>query len=445
MSVLTHYLTNRPGHDESDVDGRILFWTGVAVIATQRLALPLGTLGVPVTLAVIFIAAAIQLFRGRWVITAIGLIIFATFVACGAASVVVNGATGASLTSFILVAALWVSAVIAPASLSSTHRSDGGFARGVVAASAVASLLGVVQSAWTASGRLPLDPIGKLPGIFQMAGYRADQPVEFGGTWMKANGMLMLEPSFLSLFAALSLVFLAANVARYPRRTRYLLITLLLCGMLSSVAISGLVVLVAIPFIALRSLRLFFGSVALLAGVVFSGIFTPIGRAFFYRIFVADGSNDARLVRPYFEILPIWLRDHLLVGEGPGAARDLADMLTAGNWESEVTTPTVVKLLFEYGILGTVAFLLMVSYMTASSRLPVGVKLALLIALFVPTDGLTSHVIAPVVIFVLMSKLPVFAVHPAPVGTCNSRPTQSGVRGLPSEAVSGPVSLAQAI
>jgi hypothetical protein len=298
---------------------------------------------------------------------------------------------------------LWLPAVVIGRDPRHAREGARSFATGVVAATALAGALGAIQSSISFFTRSTIDPISLLPPELLIQGYRAIQPVQFGSSWMKATGFIFLEPSFLSLLSAVGLVFVLSGYVRL--RWKGLIVAALVVGMTTSVAISGVIILpvLFIMLIASPKRALYTLMTAAVAVPVINAI--PVTKAFTDRLFYMQGSNDARLVRPYTELLPVWMDGPLAFGFGPGSARELADIITADNWQTEVTTPTAVKVLFEYGLVGAVVLVVLIIAVLARSAAPVPVKAGLAIMLIVPTDGLTSHLLVPCLLFVLLGAV----------------------------------------
>lgn len=378
-----------------------MFWLGVIVVAAQRFGVTFGDFTVPAVSLAVAATTVVMVLRGVWVIGPIRGVIFLFFLAAGMTSLAMSQSAATGASSLIFVALLWLPA-IAVSRPGQVHAASPSFAAGVVVATGTAGLLACVQSGLSFATRSVVDPIGLLPQEVLIQGYRSAQPVSFGSSWMKANGFVFLEPSFLSLISALGLVLVLSGYVSIGRG-RVVLLVALVAGMTTSVAISG-VILLPVLFVMLIATSKRAVSTFLVAAIAIPLITAiPVTKAFTDRLFYMQGSNDARLVRPYTELLPVWADGPIAFGFGPGSARELADAITADNWQTEVTTPTVVKVLFEYGIVGGLVFIALLVVMLGRSSSPISVKVALMVALIVPTDGLTNHVIVPCVALVLLT------------------------------------------
>jgi len=216
---------------------------------------------------------------------------------------------------------------------------------------------------------------------------------------MRANGWFHLEPSFLSLYSSLCIILLARGAVKTKRGLLWALI--LTSGLLSSVAVSGVVLL---PIVVL-SILLLKPHRAVLVMVIIGAAFlllreTAVATAFVDKLFedpfteTGDVSAAARLYRPYLELIPsdFW---GLLLGEGPGGARNHVDAL-----RYEVTTPTLAKLLYEYGLISTLIFVGLVICTLARAEIDSLVAVALGFVLLIPTDGVTHPTIAGLILCV---------------------------------------------
>lgn len=363
---------------------------GVTIVALQRFALPLGgDQAVPVTIVVIVAFLFAMLVSGAAAIRPVAATVFAFFVAYAA---LVTAIFEASIMGMLLVLAIWW-----PICVRTEREWVQQFLRGMLLTTAFGGAFGVVQSVMTAIGLPLIDPIAQTPSTLLVAGFNDSYEVVWGSGWMKANGGLFLEPSALSMFCALNLVVLASGAVTVRRGHAWLICALLIGGLLSSVAASGLVVLPALLIALARSRRTI---VAVVSAAVISplAMTLPQARAFIDRLVASEGtSNEARLIRPYGILVPEALERSPILGLGAGSARRYTQENFIG-WENEVTTPTVAKMLFEYGLIGLVFLILAVLSLLAAGGINAAVKLALVLVLLVPTDGLASALIAPAVI-----------------------------------------------
>ncbi|MFG2108116.1 hypothetical protein [Micromonospora chersina] len=369
----------------------------MSVVVLQRLAIPIPGGQIPFVTVLIFGALFVAFMLRRVVILPRRLTAYLFILASAIATTL---QPDASPTSVIQLALLWAPFVFAVG-----PHSPHAFMRGIVVASAVAGGLGLLQSLVSRSSGVFLDPIGVLPPGYVLDRFNTTYPVIFGGSWMKANGVFFLEPSFLSLACALSLVYVFTGAPRIGNSIgRAAIGVALVFGMISSVAISGLVV---VPFLlAGKGLRKRLLAIAA-AAVLTLGVAAQLGiwQEFQHRASggLDSGSNSARLVRPYTELVPDGLADSPVLGQGPGTARR-AVALANTDWRTETTTPTLAKALYEYGLVGVALLGAAVLSVARRYRLGLAAMLAIVVAFVLPTDGLTSSFLVPLLLLADMPE-----------------------------------------
>lgn len=385
------------GHLRCTVSQAPLFtFLGAATIILQRIGLPIGDSVLPVAPVMLLVALAWLLLARKVHLSPPRVIALCAFGAYGAA---LSMLPAASITSYLQVFLLWLPFVIAL-----PQGAPQSFLNGVVFTTMGAALAGIVQSAYSAAFGVFLDPFDALPTSLLVKGFNTSYEVVYGSGWMKANGFVFLEASFLSLFSGISIIAVVTRAATLPRWLRTEFATaLLIVGLVSSVAVSALVLIpVMIVWMFLNARRTW--KWMLVGGLLWPTIASiPAVSAFILRAADTEtSSNGARLVRPYDVLVPQVLDNSPLVGFGPGTARVQAASLYV-SWHSEVTTPTLVKTLFEYGLLGAAFLLAACACLATTARIPLLMRVALLISLLVPTDGLTSGVLVPLVLITMAS------------------------------------------
>jgi len=372
---------------------------GALVVLVQRLGIPLGDTAIPLTLLLVIVWFGAGLSSRRTTISGSALIVWLAFVAIAGTSAILAGGQG-SVLSLLQVAIFWIALTLRARDESEGKRILLGASTVTIAAAG----FGVLQVVISAATRVFLDPFVWF-GPFVLSGYNTTYNVGALGTWDKANGGVFLEPSFLSLTCGLVVVLIVQGVVFKSASIwiKTLILAVLVAGIVASTALSGIVLIPALLLALITSIR----RLIIAAGVVALGLALlpslPLVQAYVFR-FTSEGSNDARLVRPYTELVPIVLRDRPVWGYGPGSADAAARALTGGTWQAEVTAPTVVKLLFEYGLVGTVALLLLLGIGVTRSGLPMATLAAILIALLVPTNALVNPLLTALILPALASS-----------------------------------------
>lgn len=369
---------------------------GAGVIVLQRIALPIGDQQLPLVPLVVALAmvwwlavGAIHLSPGM----AVGYLIFASY-----AFVLVILKDG-SVLSVAQVLLVWAPLIF------DTARGTGRLVvKGGLYGTLAAAFIAILQACANAFHLTLVDPFSYLPSSIVLKGYATTYELVRGGGWYKANGFVFLEPSFLSLLAALGLLCLLTNAVEISHKWAAALV--LIGGALSSIAVSGLVILPALT-VALVANRRAISNLLVTAGTLVLVVSLPASQPFLQRAANWQGtSNDARLTRPYSVLLDGSVLRDPYFGMGPGAARSFVESINV-DWTVEVTTPTMAKLAFEYGALGLLFLTGAVVYVWARSDLPGCLKLGLLTAVTIPTDALTSGLLGPYVLLAMAGRLAV--------------------------------------
>ncbi len=217
-------------------------------------------------------------------------------------------------------------------------------------------LLGIALFAAQFAGLLYRDWLfDSLPPQFVQAGYNTAYPLFWYSDVYRSNGVVFLEASFYSLFLAL-----AALTAIWYRLPFWAVVTLV-AAMAVSASGNGVVVLgLGLAHLLVsrhRSLLLRF----IPAGIAFLALLaaTPLGELFLERsteVGSDDSSASLRLVQPYQQVIPTYVSDvaEMFVGHGAGTISDFYEDVVRID---EIQGPVLLKLLYEYGVVGCLAFL----------------------------------------------------------------------------------------
>ncbi len=399
---------------------------GAGLVLLQRFSLPFTEGAVSISaLALSMAFLGMVILRIATIDPTRLLVIFLVLALSGAILITIGG----SVASLALIAAIWVAAVAAFPDASRLQRAA---LAGVVHATILACTLALVQAIVSFLNGALLDPVSELPESWLVQGFNTSDPISFGESLMKSNGMLFLEPSLLSLFAALSLlaVVVGAVGERWDSLRTLIVFAILVGGWMTSVAASGMVVL---PFLVVGIVargRRAWAPLALVgvgAGAALAAL-PAWSSALAHRVFTTSlevGSNEARLVRPYQYLLARSLDAEAIFGFGPGAARQYVRSLYSG-WQSEIATPTMAKLGFEYGLVGLVVVILIVLLVLRGSKLPWLMRGAVVVAVLVPTDGLTNVLLAGLAILCSLPQGPERRICPNGLAKVPLSTNQSG-------------------
>ena len=217
-----------------------------------------------------------------------------------------------------------------------------------------------------------------LPEAFVTQKYNHLIPIREGGEALKANGIFFLEPSFYSQFIGLGLVL------ELSQRNRVARVALLLAGL--AVAYSGTGIVVAAAGIAglvvvkRRWDAIVLVVIAALAAVLFADalqldhLLRRVGE------FQSDRSSaSARFVAWIDMLSQHWWLDGSRVLFGAGAGSFSAYAVTARLATAEMSFS---KMLFEYGIFGSLLYFGFLAYVINSVRAPLAFRLGLMASLF---------------------------------------------------------------
>ncbi|MHA6630580.1 hypothetical protein ACU61A_34510 [Pseudonocardia sichuanensis] len=374
-----------------------LYLLVVATTVLQRIVVP-GTV-VFVALPIAFLVVGALAVRGHIVADVPRTLAYLGAVAlCGAATLVSTGWAGldsSSLTSLALLAVMYVPCCgrLTPA-LRRRFPDVLEFFQRLMCAVAVVCLGQYVAQlgGWTFEDLLSFLPSGMIASTVE---YNLSYPVSYGSPIYKSNGIVFLEASFCSQFLAMAIIVQILLGRGYWR------IALLAAGLATTFSGTGVVLLGAgLLVLAVRrggrwAAR---AAVAVVAAVV-AVSFTPAGELLVDRSTetAQEGSSGyIRFVAPYDLVLAAVPSDTsaLLAGRGPGSiTRDTAFFNPD---HVEANYPAVPKLLGEYGVPATLAFLafLLMMFLRRAPSATLGLMAALLF--FVLSSALLT---APIVYF----------------------------------------------
>ena len=193
-----------------------------------------------------------------------------------------------------------------------------------------------------------------VPAKFLQQGYNTSYGITFGSSIFRNNGVFFLEASFCSSFLAVA--FLAAL---FLRERPWRLALFAVC-MVSTVSGNGIViVLVAIATMLLMGNIATLGRATLpLVAVMAVGAATPVGTALLARVTEGSRGNSStslRMIIPYQLFIPRILESGplLLLGHGAGSIDDSIQ-------RADLIYPLVPKMLYDYGAVITLGFLVFV-------------------------------------------------------------------------------------
>jgi hypothetical protein len=340
----------------------------IATFLLQRIAVPGLPVSVTVPLAVGWVVAAaaaqvVELNRTRLLVW-----LFAAAVSgiVTAGQVLFVARPEISFNSWALWIVTWLPIVVQlrnrdrQAYLRCT-RAIAGVGMGLAAVSVLfmaLQLLGVRYYDWLAS---------VVPSQLLVPGYLTTYPVSYGSQIYKSHGWIALEPSFMSFFLGVALV------CGLIGRVRLIGILLLFAGVLSTMAGSGVaIVVVFLAVLVVQGKSYMVRSYAvpmIIATAVFAA--TPFGQSMFSRV-TEFGSNDSsaslRSIEPYLQLWPYWIADPagIFFGHGAGSSVDIVSSVGPEG----LLVPTVAKVFFDYGLIGGAGLIVLMAVTFVKSPSP---------------------------------------------------------------------------
>lgn len=391
------------------------------VVLGGRIAIPLG--GSQQVPLVIPFAIGVLLFgvqRRVLVVSAPRVWIYSITMAILTALTLCDAAMGraVSLLSVVLMLAIYLATVFRArrfelSDASWLHRFIVRLMTGVAVVTLIQFAIQFVGVAWT-------DWLQRvIPARFLLTGYNTGNPIYYGSPIYRPNGVLFLEPSFVSLFLGVAIVM------GFSMRIGVLPVLVMVAALVTTVAGNGFVVVFAgLAVLAFRQKQRALPLLLATAAIVVVTLMTPLGHLILSRTTELSStggttSSDQRLAAPYQILVPSFLRSPstIVFGQGPGAAARIIDSDGRG---TGVIAATVPKLLVEYGIVGAITFLIFAVVVLTPGFRRYTCALGLCINYFVINAGLLQAVIS-LATFILLG----LAVPDAPARALPRRLRQS--------------------
>jgi len=228
-----------------------------------------------------------------------------------------------------------------------------------------------------------------VPDAFRVQNFNEQAPLEYGSEVMRANGVFMMEPSYLSQLLAIGVVL------ELVTRNRWWLLLLYVAAMVVSYSGTGFMVLgVCVPLVLIAQQRWVTLLITVVAAVAFLLAAENFGEALHLDTFVArigefnstGSSGFARFVGGFYLFDQVlWSEPlHALFGVGAGAFKDYAPLA-----HFPVAEMPLFKMVLEFGLIGASLYFSFLFFCLSSSRLPASVAVAvgctyLLNGLYIP-------------------------------------------------------------
>ena len=401
--------SNRHGLDDDHKreSRRLMAVLVTGVILGERIAIPLGgSQQVPIVIPFAISVLLIGVRRRVILVSRPRLWQFAVTMAILVALTIYNASVGraVSLLSIALTLTIYVVTVfrmrrVVASDICWLHRL-------IVRLMTLAAVLTLIQFGVQFFGVRSTDWLQKVvPDQLLLQGYNTGNPIYYGSPIYRTNGVFFLEPSFVSLFLGLALVM------AITLRMGVMPISIMIAALLTTVAGNGFVVVfTGLVVLAFRQRGRVLPLSSATAAIVAVVLVTPLGQLILSRTTELSRSGGTtssaqRLQQPYQILLPSFLRTPTTIGFGlgPGAANDI---IASDGRGMGVIAATIPKLLVEYGIIGTLAFLIFICVFLVPGIRHYTFALGLSINYFILNAGLLQAVIALATLILLGLAVP---------------------------------------
>jgi hypothetical protein len=369
----------------------------------QRISVP--GISIPVTVPIAGLWLGLAFLRGLVTIDPRRFVIWCLAAAVSGAMVlpqlIIVASPYVSFNSWALWIVIWLPLVVRLRDRSRVHYlrtlravANAGLGLAVLSiAFIVSQLFGVRYYDWVAD---------VVPNNLLVHDYVISYPISYGSPIYKSNGWIALEPSFLSFFIAVCLV--SALVTRMS----VVKVLVLLAGLLSTVAGSGMAVIIVYVVCLLLvgrigNLRRYgLPAVAVIVGF----ISTIFGQAVSQRVLEfgdARSSTSLRAIEPYLQLWPYWVGDppSVIIGQGAGSSAEII----RGLGITGLLVPSTAKVLFDYGLVGGTGLIILMIFTYVRSPEPL-FALSLAASMFVLQTASQPLVICSIMLFAFWSPAP---------------------------------------
>jgi hypothetical protein len=326
-------------------------------IFLQRFGIPMGELKLPVAVIVVAAVFGVLLVQNRTLLSETSLVAYLLFglyalFSAGLALAVPPQGTMASVFSLGYLLLLYVFLVFRVRSAPGTIATLAIFRNFV----AVIAVCACVQFAAQFAGVDLFSFAGIVPDALLLENtYNVAVPIWYGASLHKANGIFLLEPSFLSQFVAVALVIEFLYFGS-PLRMALLVMALLVAFSGTGLLVLGCAVVVA-GVLDPRSLwrvatfLVIGGSIVALAGAVVAPEYADSIVRRMYELNSEQSSGFIRFISPFIMITDVSADPRAILGFGPGTAERFDSL----GYTYAVNALT--KILVEYGIPGVLFYI----------------------------------------------------------------------------------------
>ncbi len=399
------------------------FWMLVVIFASQHVAL-FGS-GIPLTVLLVPLMPVLLWRQGIAVVDSRLRLAYIAMALVALASLVVNKGnplvSAASPAYLVFMTAPFVLRITAPTEW--RMRSGAAFWSAYKNFMILAALLGFGQ---ILLGDAYISFRDLLPEAMRLEGYNTTNAISADSSFFRANGFFFYEPSFFSQFLGIAIL-----VEMWTSRRASILL-LYVAAMLTTFSGTGLI-LMTVGLIALAiersaaSWKTVVATLLPLPLILVAGVFL-FPDFFIGRVAEFNEENSSayiRFVSPALYIVDSFVSSvgGLVLGVGPGVAGSLRDADVMADF------PGIGKMLFEYGVLGGVAIMVLYIDFCAKARMASWVKWPLLLVQVFLNNGIFTPI--SIVFFMLLALYGQFVPMPATRRPARPRPARA-VPGAPS-------------
>jgi hypothetical protein len=331
---------------------------------------PLGGQGLGLGYPLMLVFFTIGVLTGRVVIDAKRAAYFAIMIGCFGMAHVLRMEPFSALSFFFMTVVSLLYALSVPR----PGRGPEDAMRFVANYSAIIAVCGVVQFvAQFVIGKKLAFPIENFtPAAFLITGFHSLNPLSYGSSILKANGIFLLEPSFFSQLMAIGLI---VEMAVAKRLLRIALFTLAI--VLSYSGTGLLVVAVSLPILLMLDRRLDLLAIMIGVAVLALAFAVPLKLdVFLARLQEFNNPTSSgwlRFVGWFYLAMDTLSTDtwRTLFGYGAGTFH-----LIARHSMYAVAEMLHSKILVEYGLLGFLSYVGFLMYCIFTSPMPIAVRIA---------------------------------------------------------------------
>jgi hypothetical protein len=349
-----------------------------SVMFLGRFTLPFGHSFLDLTLVPVALLLVYQFIRGGLVIQYDRLLWFLAVLACAGWSLLSRFSVTMLSSFFLFVLLYWFLTLVRPTRPAQYRDVLQVYQRLVVIMACIAIVQFLAQ--FVVNGRDLMHFYGIFPEYLFTDRQNTIIPVTHGSSLIKSNALFLAEPSTLSQVTGLAILI---EVLEF-RRAKYLA---LFAGALL-LSYSGTGLLAVLAFAPLAAIRYRSARLPVLIVVALAALLVATGAitidAFTARLAEFQNTRASGFAR---FVSPFWLAEEffhaaplsaLLFGNGPGTT----DAFAGVHWYVGFSA-TWLKLIYEYGLIGSVVFACFVGSCFRKSQCPVLLRAALIFAYLV--------------------------------------------------------------